>query len=221
MDMYLAPICPGECDTNKEKSEPQPQSANAQGCMDGDRKKRGKRIRVMLLWLVAIATLPARAQTASAQLNISLTVQSSISLVFNDNPSVGTPGFCPLTNAGTSNVGLDLGSASFTGGATFTCVNFIRRAGPATYEVNSAFDVLVTKSNSSSPSYSLQAEISTVPPPNVIWQLDTVTLTTAFAPLDAADSYGLPVTKTLRVQVKNNVPAQVLQETITFLATAN
>ena len=173
------------------------------------------------MWLLAIAALPARAQTASAQLNISLTVQSSISLVFNDNPSVGTPGFCPLTNAGTSNVGLDLGTASFTGGATSTCVNFVRRAGPATYEVSSAFDVLVTKSNSSSPNYSLQAEISTVPPPNVLWMINNITLTTAFTPLDAADNYGQPITKTLQVQVKNNVPAQILQETITFLATAN
>lgn len=189
--------------------------------MQEDRRVDGKRIWVTLLWLLAIAAMPARAQTASAQLNISLTVQSSISLVFKDNPSVGSPGFCPLTNAGTSNVGLDLGSASFTGGATSTCVNFIRRAGPATYEVNSAFDVLVTKSNSSSPSYSLQAEISAVPPPNVVWLLDNTLLTTAFAPLDAADNFGQPVTKTLRVQVKNNVPAQVLQETITFLATAN
>jgi len=190
--------------------------------MQGDQASDGKKLLwVALLWLLALAALPARAQTASAQLNISLTVQSSISLVFKDNLSVGSPGFCPLTNANTSNVRLDLGSASFTGGASFTCVNFIRRAGPATYEVNSAFDVLVTKSNSSSPSYSLQAQISAVPPPNVTWLINNSILTTAFTTLDTTDNFGQPITKTLRVQVKNNVPAQVLQEAITFLATAN
>ena len=44
---------------------------------------------------------------------------------------------------------------------------------------------------------------------------------TAFTQLDAADSYSSAVTKSLQVQVKNNVAPQVLQETVTFLATAN
>ena len=39
--------------------------------------------------------------------------------------------------------------------------------------------------------------------------------------LGAADAYGTAITKTLQVQVKNTVAAQTLQETITFLATAN
>jgi hypothetical protein len=43
---------------------------------------------------------------------------------------------------------------------------------------------------------------------------------TGFTQLDASDNYGT-ITKTLQVQVKNPVPAQTLQETITFLATAN
>jgi hypothetical protein len=43
----------------------------------------------------------------------------------------------------------------------------------------------------------------------------------AFTPLDVADNYSTTITKTLQVQVKNTVPAQVLLETITFLATAN
>lgn len=180
------------------------------------------RIWFALFWLLALATLPARGQTASAQLSINLTVQSSISLVFNDSPNVGSPGFCPLTNAGTSNVILNLGSASFTGGAT-TCGNYIRRAGAATYEVNTSFEVVVNKFNTSSPSYNLQAQLSTVPPANVSWLLNNVPLTTTLQPLgtDTADAYGAAVTKMLQVQVKNNVAAQVLQETITFLATAN
>lgn len=178
------------------------------------------RIWFALFWLLALATLPARGQTASAQLSINLTVQSSISLVFNNNPSVGNPGFCPLTNAGTSNVILNLGSASFTGGAT-SCGNYIRRAGAATYEVNSSFDVLVSKSNTSSPTFKLQAQLSTVPPANVTWLINNLPLTTVLQTLDTADTYGTAVTKMLQVQVKNNVPAQILQETITFLATAN
>ncbi|HEU5412348.1 MAG TPA: hypothetical protein VFW31_01270 [Candidatus Angelobacter sp.] len=175
-----------------------------------------------LLLLILAAGAGASAQTSSAQLSINLTVQSSISLVFNNNPSVGSVGFCPLTNAGTNNVGLDLGTASFPGNFhSSTCVNY-SHIGAAFYQVSSAFDVLVTKSNSSSPSYRLAAQISTAPPANVVWLVNNVTLnSTGFTTLDTADTFGRPVTKTLQVQVRNNVPAQVLQETITFLATAN
>jgi hypothetical protein len=163
----------------------------------------------------------AQAQTSSGQLTITLSVQSSISLVFQNNPAVGTNGFCPLTNAGTNNVGLDLGSASFPSGSdSLACVAYTHLTG-AIYEVSSAFDVLVTKANTSSPNYRLAAEISTAPPANVTWLVNNVVLSTAFTQLDAADNYSQAITKTLQVQVKNTVAPQVLVETVTFLATAN
>lgn len=162
------------------------------------------------------------AQTSTAQLTINGTVVSSLSLIFQNNPSVGTNGFCPLTNSGTSNVGLDLGSASFFGGGdSLACVAYAK-IGAAFYQVSSAFDVVVTKANTSSPNYALAAEISAIPPANVIWLINNITLTnTAFTQLDASDNYAQAITKTLQVQVKNNVPGQILAETITFLATAN
>ncbi len=155
-------------------------------------------------------------------MTISLTVQSSISLIFQNNAAVGSNGFCPLSNSGTNNVGLDLGTASFPAGSdSLACVAYAH-IGAATYQVSSAFDVIVTKANSSSPNYRLAAEISTAPPANVTWLVNNITLTnTGFTALDAADAYAAMVTKTLQVQVRNNVPAQTLQETITFLATAN
>jgi hypothetical protein len=172
-----------------------------------------------LLWLLPST---AAAQTSSGQLTITMSVQSSITLVFQNNPSVGTTGFCPLTNAGTNNVGLDMGVAAFPGSFhTSTCVNY-QHLNASFYEVSSAFDVVVTKANSSSPNYRLAAEISSVPPAGVVWLINNVTLTTTgFSLMDAADNYGSPVTKTLQVQVRNNVPTQTLLETITFLATAN
>jgi hypothetical protein len=171
----------------------------------------------LLGWLA----LPAQAQTGSAQLTITMTVQSSISLIFRNNPSVGTSGFCALSNSGTNNVGLDLGTAAFPGNSYTGCGNYTHLGG-AVYQVSSAFDVVVAKANTSSPNYRLAAEISMAPPANVAWLVNNVTLTnTAFTPLDANDSYSAAVTKTLQVQVKNSVPAQVLSETITFLATAN
>ena len=179
-------------------------------------------------WLISfsmgcvLSSVQGWAQSSTAQISLSLTVQSSINLVFNNNAAVGSTGFCPLNNAGTNNVGLDLGSASFVGGSdSLACVAY-SHVGGSVYQVSSAFDVLVTKSNSTSLNYRLAAEISTAPPANVTWLVSGVTMTnTAFTQLDAADSYSAAVTKAVQVQVKNNVAPQVLQETVTFLATAN
>ena len=179
--------------------------------------------KTLLLACCLLAPVAGRCQgaTATAQLTITMSVQSSISLIFQNNPAVGSNGFCPLSNSGTNNVGLDLGTASFTGGDNLSCVAFTHLTG-AFYQVSSAFDVVVTKANTSSPNYRLAAEISTAPPANVFWLVNNTVLTnTAFTQLDASDAYGTRVTKTLQVQVKNNVPAQLLQETVTFLATAN
>jgi len=179
--------------------------------------------RVLPLFCLLFASLSwGQGQTTSGNLAVSLTVQGSIGLVFNNNPAVGTNGFCPLSNAGTNNVGLDLGTASFPGGSdSLACVAYTH-VGAAAYQVSSAFDVVVTKSNSNSANYRLSAEISTAPPANVTWLVNNVALSnTAFTALDPSDAYGTAVTKTLQVQVKNNVPSQTLQETITFLATAN
>jgi len=176
---------------------------------------------VVAVALLAQGDLKAQSGTATTHLMITADLTSSISLVFDNNPSVGSAGFCPLSNAGTNNVGLDLGEASYTGGDTLSCVNFTT---PVTnyYLVSSAFDVVVTEANTNSPSYQLAAEISTAPPTNVIWMVNNTTLTnTGFTTLDSADSYGTPVTKTLQVQVKSGVAAQTLSETITFQATAN
>ena len=178
------------------------------------------------LWLACCLAYPiagqGQAASASAQLTITMSVQSSISLIFQNNPAVGTTGFCPLSNPGTNNVGLDLGTAAFPSGSdSLPCVAYAH-IGTATYQVSSGFDVMVTKANSSSPNYRLAAEISSAPPANVAWLVNNVALTnTAFTQLDANDAYGTRVTKTLQVQVKNTVAAQALQETITFLATAN
>jgi hypothetical protein len=182
----------------------------------------GRRALLILSGMLCFLAAGASAQTSSGQLTITMNVQSSISLIFQNNPAVGTPGFCPLTNAGTNNVGLDFGTAQFPGSVhSSACVNYAH-VGAAFYEVSSAFDVVVVKANSSSPNYRMAAEISTPPPANVIWLVNNVTLTTTgFTQLDAADNYGAPITKTLQVQVKNTVPAQVLLETVTFLATAN
>jgi hypothetical protein len=176
---------------------------------------------LMVLMLTATTNSKAQGGKGSAQLTISMNLQPSISLVFQNSSNVGNPGFCPLSNAGTNNVGLDLGSTSLFSDSS-SCVSYTFNWGNWSYQVSSAFEVVVSKANTSSPNYQLSAEISTAPPSNVTWLLSNVTLSnTAFTVLDTADTYGQSVTKTLQVQVGLFAPAQTLQETISFLATAN
>jgi hypothetical protein len=179
------------------------------------------RLLAVLCVLAGVSALPARAQTSAGQLNVTLSVQSSISLIFQTNPASPAAGFCALTNSGTNNVGLDLGTAAFPGSSYVGCGSY-SHIGGAMYQVSSAFDVIVTKANTSSANYRLAAQISAAPPANVTWLVNNIALTnTGFTNLDAADNYGTAVTKTLQVQVKNTVPAQTLVETVTFMASAN
>jgi len=174
-----------------------------------------------LLAIVVLLLLVSGAQAQNTgKLTVTARIQGSIGLVFNNNPAVGTNGFCPLTNAGTNNVGLDMGIASFTTGDSQSCVQFFRILG--FYFVQSGFDVLVTKANSTSANYQLAANISTAPPANVLWFMNLNQLNnTTFTTLSNNNNYGTPVTQTLGILVGQNVPPQTLFETINFLATAN
>jgi hypothetical protein len=173
-----------------------------------------------LLCLLLAFSTAALAQQSSGTLTVTATVQNSISLVFMDNANVGSTGFCPLTNAGTNNAGLDLGTARASAGDSLPCVSYVWNAGGGTYDVSSGFDVLVTKANAPSTNYRLAVAISSAPPANVNWIMNALTMTTAAQTLQAANAYGR-TTETLHVKVKNSVAAQVLSETIFFTATAN
>ena len=133
---------------------------------------------VLMGYLLFSITGWCQGQTVTGKLAVNMTVQSSIGLVFQNNPGVGTAGFCPLTNAGTNNVGLDMGTASFTAGDNLACVFFFRNG--TNYIVTSGFDVVVTEANSTSASYQLAAKIRTAPPANVLWFINLTQLTTAF-----------------------------------------
>ncbi len=171
---------------------------------------------------IAALSLPTTtfAQSKAGTLQVTANVQGSINLVFDNNVNVGQVGFCALTNAGTNNAGLDLGTASATTGDTLPCVAFAFNVGAGQYDVSSAFDVNVRKANTLSGSYRLAVSISSVPPANVTWLMNALSMTTAAQTLQAANAYGR-TTETLHVRVKNSVPAQALSEVILFTATAN
>jgi hypothetical protein len=174
---------------------------------------------VLLLACCLLVSALAWSQTQSGKLTVNATVQSSIGLVFDNNANVGTNGFCPLSNAGTNNVGLDFGSASFNSGDSLACIFFFRFG--ATYFVSSGFDVVVTEANSNSANYNLAAKVRVAPPANVAWFINFTQLTTAFTTFQTNNNYGQRATEFLSAQVNQNVPSGSLNQEIDFQATAN
>lgn len=65
---------------------------------------------MLVACLIVLPAVSAHAQ-GNVTLMISLQVQPSINLVFQNNPNVGSSGYCALVNAGTNNVQLDFGTS--------------------------------------------------------------------------------------------------------------
>ena len=175
---------------------------------------------VAVLLIASALLCPGAMAQTSGSLMVTANVQGSIQLTFDNNTNVGQVGYCPLTNPGTNNAGLDLGTASAPKGDTLPCVNFIKKIVPNVYDVSSAFDVVVTAANTASADYRLAVAIASVPPPGVTWLMNSLAMTTSAQTLQLANAYGRTM-ETLHAQVSYTVPAQVLTETINFLATAN
>lgn len=188
----------------------------------------GIRIRIsrtffLLVFLCGLLVGDSYAQS-NTEMVVTLAVQPTISLVFQNTSNVGSVGDCPLTNANTNNVGLNLGDFVNTQYSdSLSCVSWSNVQNG--FQIQSYFWITVTKENSSSNSYTLAAMISQPPPTGVSWYVTAqgqVELnSTSYTTLTKNGSYTGPLTAALQVQVLNTVPDQVLQETVTFLATAN
>ncbi|MGA2989349.1 MAG: hypothetical protein ABSD88_02655 [Candidatus Korobacteraceae bacterium] len=167
--------------------------------------------------IVLLMRLSARAQMqGSTSLDISMQMTSSISLVFNSYP-----GGCPLSNSGTSSVGLNLGwadnfSPGYSGCGTYSGGN------GTTYTVSTPFYLDVEVQNSSSTQYDLRVWMSapTPIPGKVNFLLNGATLTnTRPAGAQQTNSYG-PVMETFGISVQKQVAATALNFTAQFEATA-
>ena len=188
-------------------------------------KRRNQALPLLLLLVTGwLAIQPAKAQS-TAKLTVSMNIQPSIQLIFQNNANVGQRGYCSLTNSGTNAVAVDLGigvhawpwvitdgCAALTGAGT---------SGNYYYQLTTSFDVVVAKFNSSSANYSLQAELAAAPPTGVSWLVGNQTLNTSYVTLDTADTYSATVTKALSVRVTSSASDGQITQTIYFLATAN
>jgi len=176
-------------------------------------------IRTCFIAAICVSPALAASNPPTAQLLFHANLTSSVTLVFQNNPNAGSTGYCALINSGANFVGLNLGNASQVVPDDQACVRYL--SGSSSYTVSSAFDVVVTITNSRSPSYSLAAQISTASPSGVTWTLNGTGLSTSFKTIQTANPYVSPITQTLGVNVQRAVAAQTLFESVNFLATAN
>ena len=155
----------------------------------------------------------AAGETSSGTLTVDATLASSINLTFvTDTNGVA------LTGSGTNTATLDFGTVSQTGALA---TNVTRTPGTGNMVISTPFDVSVTKSNLTSASYALTAQLGTADAVNT-WVIDTFTLNaTTPTSLTVTGAYATNAAHTLALTIPNTELAGVITDTIAFVATAN
>jgi hypothetical protein len=173
---------------------------------------------ITLVFAAVMMTSFAAAQagsTANGTLTVSATVNGSITLVFNSD-AAGVA----LAGTGTNTATLAFGTVQAFGGALTTGV--VRTAAANNFTVSSAVDVLVSKANSSSATYTLKAQLGTADATDT-WTVGGVTVTNAAA---------ATVTSTGTYAANSNFPVAItipfttasgtsINNTINYTATSN
>jgi hypothetical protein len=159
--------------------------------------------------VVAFAGVVGAQDTATGTLAVSGTIVSSISL------TIASAGGSGQTGMGTSAATTDLGSVSKFGAlpANFTVVR-----GASDYTLTSTIGVTVTKANSISTAYTLNAKLATVPTSGIVWKVNNFALNAAgVVALTAAGAWGTTPVYPWNIVISDTVPtATALDNTIMF-----
>jgi hypothetical protein len=166
-----------------------------------------------LLFMPSLAS--AQGQTSSGVLTVSAELASSINLTF----ATDTNGVV-LTGTGTNAATLDFGTVSrFSTPIT----NVTQANGATSFTLSTPFDISVLKSNVTSATYSLTAQLQTVDAVNA-WTIDTIAIgtnPTAPTSLTVTGAYATNAPHTLVLTVPFSEGAATVTNTINFQATAN
>jgi hypothetical protein len=171
--------------------------------------------------LLLSASIFAQNPTATGTINATFVNKSGISLVFDSDPAG-----LALGNNGSSAASLNFGVISAFGplaaGVTRPAV------GANSYTVSTLFDVQVIQAGSSSPNYTLTAQLAAAAPTGFTYAVNAVTLTTAAQTIQANGTYGADVQHSLNLTVSTAAPGAggpavgtPLSATINFTATSN
>jgi hypothetical protein len=171
------------------------------------------RVVMVVASLLTVPTFVAAQETSTGTLTVTATVESSISLTF-ENDAAGVA----LAGAGTNAATMALGSISAY--ETISTPGVTRTTAAADFTVSSPFGVKVVKANTSSGSYTLAAALGSTDTTNT-WKINAITLTTANQSLGAGYGYGSAVTHTMYLTVPFSASTGAISKVLNFTATAN
>ncbi|HXB21760.1 MAG TPA: hypothetical protein VNV88_10280 [Candidatus Solibacter sp.] len=180
-----------------------------------------KALRILALIALLISGTALFAQTATGTINTTLVNKNGITLVFDT-----APGGVTLGNSGTSAASANFGIISAFGplaaGVTRPSV------GPATFNVQTIFDVNVIEGGLTSANYTLTANLAAAAPTGMSYKIDAVALTTAAQTITTNGTYNADVAHNLGLVVSMSAPGSggplvgfPISATINFTATAN
>lgn len=174
-----------------------------------------KKLLVIFAAAVMMTSL-AVAQTATGTLNVSATVTGSINLVFNSDAA----GVALTSGAGTNAAALDFGTVSAFG----TLPAGVSRPAPTAtnFTVSTPVDVLVSKTNTASTSYTLTTQLSTADAVDT-WAANGAAFTNATpGTATATGTYGSNVPVTLAITIPfTTASGTTISNIVNFTATAN
>ena len=162
-----------------------------------------------IMGVVAFSGAASAQDTATGTLAVTGTVVSSISL------TIASAGGSGQSGMGTSAATTGLGSISKFGALP---TNFTRVNSASDWTLSSTIGVTVTKANSISTAYTLNAKLATAPAAGVAWKVNAVLLnaTTAQA-LTAAGVWGSTPTYPWDLVISDTLPtASAIDNTIMF-----
>jgi hypothetical protein len=174
-----------------------------------------------MLMVLLLSGTTLQAQTANGTINATLVNKSGLTLVFDT-----AAGGVALGNSGTSAANAGFGIISAFGplaaGVTRPSV------GPATFTVQTVFDVNVIEGGLTSANYTLTANLAAAAATGMSYKIDAVTLTTAAQTIQANGTYNTDVPHNLGLVVSMAAPGAggpnvgfPITATINFTATAN
>ncbi|HEY2498315.1 MAG TPA: hypothetical protein VGK24_14720 [Candidatus Angelobacter sp.] len=164
--------------------------------------------------LMMISSAAVAQTTASGTLSVTATVNGSIQLVFNSD-AAGVA----LTGGGTNTATLAFGNVSAFGAIG---AGIVRSTTANTFTVSSAVDVQVSKTNSASANYTLNAQLGTADAVNT-WSVGGVAVTSAAqSTLTATGAYAANTNFPVAITVPfTTASGTSISNTINYVATAN
>lgn len=159
---------------------------------------------------LAVPTFVMAQDTAAGTLTVSGTVVSSISLTIES--AGGT-----FTQGGTNAALTDLGSISKFGALP---TGFTRATTSSTWTLSSNIGVTVTKANSISTAYTLNAKLGTAPASGVVWKVNAFALNAStVTAMTAAGAWGSTPTYVWSIEIPDSLPtASAIDNVIQFSA---